>query len=166
MADYTPLKGSEWDALRRLIVAFDTLMQTEDPLKKRLKGIKNGWRDYRMVQTVMGRLMEEICDTIPTEKLVAIRDELQNSRITLEVMSPGWSGKKPHGAIYLDDKAYERLVSRAMQLECFMCDKCGKEVKKCKLHKDIVGTLHYEPDEIKDGMHCELAGRSTILEEE
>ena len=159
-----PLSGKEWNHLRSLIAAIDMVLRSGDALKDRLKLVPYGWRDYRMLTVRMPALMDDLLDTIPTKKLRAIREELQHSRLTLEVVGP--SERKLHGGIYIDEEAYIRLIDRCMAMECMLCERCGKDVDKCELYRIILDTLHYDSDGHNPDGSCELSGLTTIRGDE
>ena len=161
-----PMSGREFSAYRCLIVAVNELDVCIDALKDRLKLIPGGWRDMRMLSTVSYKLFNALAETIPSRKLRAIQAEIQNCEIRLVVRGADRSMLK--SVVYIDEQPFIRLMNHVISQECWCCEKCGKEAKKCEIRQLVTDVLHYDSSdgELRKDDMCELAGHTSIILEE
>lgn len=160
------LTGREYTALLRLFAAQTALMEVEEVLKDRLKTFPNGWRDFRMLSTRMATELDGLLDTVPIKKLIAIQRELKSVKIKLQI-GPDAAGSDDQ-VIYVNEEAFLKLLDQIVAMNCMLCDKKGKDVKRCPWLQLIEDCLPYSPDpsmDPEDGS-CQIAGRTTILEDD
>lgn len=133
MGELKRVRSAENQALK-CFCAMDTMMQRETiALENRVKSIKNGWRDYRMLQAVMRNLREKIYDTIPPEQVQTIERNLSTMEFRIGAAQVG--GVTDYVYIALPDLV--TLVKYAKQNECFACSKTFMEARKCELRKSL-----------------------------
>lgn len=159
-----PLSGKEYDELRCLIVALNEVLKVSN-LTERIKTIPHGWRDFRLLCWLIDHFEDMLLDTVPTKKLMALKAELRNSKVALRV---GWSGIPTPGVAHIDEKAFIQLLNMLVGMECWSCDKTGRDIKKCPIRNAYMDCLHYEPSPVEkrtDGL-CEMAGWTSVVEEE
>lgn len=159
-----PLSGREYYALRELFAAVDGFSRNAQALEKRVRMIPNGYRDLRMLQSVSAKLMRDILETVPVKKLIQIRRELENSEMILRVkpVNPK-KNEYDDNLTYVPQQALERICRKAIELECFCCEKKDREAKKCQLRKDIQDTYMF--DYPNNGKTCPFAGATFDWEE-
>lgn len=160
-----PLSWWEYYALRELFAAVDGFGRTAKDLEKRARSIPGGCRDLRMLRAVSAKLMRNILETVPVRKLEQIRMELEHSEMILRVR-PVNPQKEEYddNLTYVPQQALERICRKAIELECFCCEKKGKEAKKCQLRNDIQETYMFEyPD---GGKECPFSGATFDWREE
>lgn len=153
----SPLSGREYYALRELFAAVDGFNRTAQELENRVRTVPGGLRDLRMLRSVSAKLMGNILGTVPVKKLAQIRRELENSEMLIRVkpVNPK-KDEYEDNLTYVPQQALERICRKAIELECFCCEKKGREAKKCQLRNDIQETYMFEyPD---DGKECPFAG--------
>lgn len=63
-----PLSHAEYQALRSIFGAKNALEQTHHDLERRVRLIPGGWRDFRLVMTLIDKLMAAVLGTIPQKK--------------------------------------------------------------------------------------------------
>lgn len=63
-----------------MLAACQEFDKAEKMMYKRVKAIPNGWRDLRMVKTVINRLVDDLLVTFPYEKLVSMQKMLPHMR--------------------------------------------------------------------------------------
>lgn len=156
------LSGREWDAIRRLQVSLDSLSRSIHLMEDRLKIIPNGWRDIHMLLKRTQMLLNDIYETVPTKHLWMMQREIEHSEIRLTVH--GADSSLPPGVVYVDEKAFLAMLDKIIQMDCWACEKKGKDVKRCEIRKVLFDCLQYGPDasnKPKDGS-CELAGQMHI----
>ena len=156
-----PLSSREYEALRTLFGAVNAL-DTEN-LKNRCKLIKNGWRNLRLAQTLLKRLMEQILTTVPLKKLVSIQKELRYTVCEIKIRPP--VEDKNCGTVYVKQEAMVRLADRAINMDCCVCEKSAKECKRCQLFQDLNACFPYELWEPEDTL-CPFAGVTSLRLEE
>lgn len=118
-----------------LLAALDVqLTSGQEPLKARLQTIPNGWRDFRMIGARLGRLIEQIYDTMPTNRVRYMQTLCQYGEILIRVKPAAKSDEN----LLLPVSALRVLVNHAMSDHCTMCFLNRDEVKACKLRKALI----------------------------
>ena len=127
------VRSAENQALK-CFCAMDSMMQRElAPLVNRIKTIKNGWRDYRMLQVVMRKLREKIYDTVPPEQIRTIEANLS----TMEFHIGAAQVSRKEDFVYIALADLVTLVRYAKANECFACAKDKQAARKCELRKSL-----------------------------
>ena len=162
----TPLSKREYYALRQLFGLVSVFQICGDDLRNRLRGLSGGWRDLRMMQSVSDKLLRTILDTIPLQKLNILSRELTNTVCEVNVRGPIGIHDES-GTACVETAALERMMDRAMQVECFACEKLGKKARSCPMRKDILKLVPWDFPEIGKDSPCPYAQGSIdqILEE-
>lgn len=155
-----PLSYNEYQALRAIFGANNALEQTHKQLEQRVRLIPGGWRDLKLIMSVLDKLMGAVLRTIPQKKLVQIRAELSRTvcEIKLQSVTGGLSDDKlltvvPQGAL-------ETVVNESMSMKCFCCERC--DYKRCELFKAIDSLYNYDFPKTKT---CPLSDMTEIPEE-
>lgn len=151
-----PLSHREYKALRQLFGMVALWDSESGELKKRLAGIPGGWRDARMIASVSDKLLRKILDTVPLKKLAMIRKELR-STVCEVVVKKDVTGVTKEAFTYVEQEALERITSKAMEMSCLFCEKCGKEARDCQLRKDVERLYMWDFPKIHDGAPCPFA---------
>ena len=156
-SERTPLSHREYTALKQLFGILYMWNSQAPELKKRLETIPGGWRDARMIATVSDNLLRKIFRTIPFKKLGMIKKELDNT--TCEVKVKYNVGHTPPGEAYtyVPQGPLERVTVKAMEEECYLCDKTGKDCLKCPLKADIEALYMWDFPKVKDGQQCHFS---------
>ena len=160
-----PLSGREYGALRSFFGVVSTLAIAEDNLKERVKLIPNGWRNWRLVESVSYKLLQDLMYTLPLNKLKQIQTELAHTRCYVEVRreycNPAIDPDEKM-MTYIPQRPFERIMAIAVNSECLFCDKTGKAAKRCPLRADLNAVYHFELEkeleEIGRGGECPFAG--------
>lgn len=155
-----PLSHAEYQALRAIFGAKNALEQTHHDLERRVRLIPGGWRDFRLVMTLIDKLMAAVLGTIPQKKLLAMRAEL--SRTICEIKVQGVTGTLSDDKLLtvVPQGSLEYVITQSMKLDCWCCERC--DYKKCELFKAIQALYHY--DFLKTET-CPLADMTYIPEE-
>lgn len=153
-----PLSSNEYYAIR-LIFAVISAFETEvGYLKERTKLKPGTWRDLRLISAKAQKVVDELLHTVPLKKIEQMKIELNNTFMTVDVR-PIRSMKTPKRPdyVYIKASAIDGLIGSVMDIECFACEKRGREIKKCPLKEIIEDTFPYEiPDPDNDG--CKFCG--------
>lgn len=139
-----PLHSSEYANVRAIFGLLSELGYAEKYLEPRLRMIPNGWRDFRMLLSVTSKLVTELVKTVPIEKRKSIQHELKNVRVEVTVKQT--SPPNIDGLTYVPIDSLIQLMLKVSDIECLICEKTGKECKRCKLRKLFDSMLHYEID--------------------
>lgn len=151
-----PLSRSEYRALRQLFGVVDAWDEEGSLLKKRLDLIPGGWRDAKMLMSVSGKLLRKILETVPREKLLMIKKELNSTTCEVSVRNTVAPVEK-EAFTYVEEKAMERVTAKAMESECLFCEKRGREAKRCQLRKDIERLYMWDFPKIQNDAPCHFA---------
>lgn len=140
------LSEREYYALRELFGIVSTFSEKAGELEARARTIQGGWRDMRMIQSVGAKLMGEILKTVPRKKLAQISRELHNTEVVVSVNRSicGEPGEREENLTCVPQRALERITQKAVESECMFCEKCGADVKRCQLRKDIEATYMFD----------------------
>ena len=160
----TPLSGNEYAALRCFFGVVSTMTIHQGRLEKRIRSIPNGWRNWRFIQSSADRLLDELIETIPPNKLKQIRTELAHTRVFVEVRREFCNpavDRDEKMMTYVPMRALERIMAVAVNNECLFCERSGKVAKKCPLRADLNAMYPFEVEkepELANGQECPFAG--------
>lgn len=155
----------EYLAYQELCALVGTIGNLSKRLEKRLRAVPGGWRDARMLDAVSASLVARLCDTIPAEKLLAIRREIKHTQVYIRTR-PDYGAKSKDDVTYVNEEALDRLVQRVMEMECHLCMKNRAEAKRCPIRKDIEAVYHFGLEVGKKDEGCPLAGLTYVREKE
>lgn len=157
------LSQREYMELMQIFAAFSALKKGEPWLKDRIRTIPNGWRDYKMIMSRMDWLTEELVHTIPTRKLLAMRQDMKNAQMRI-YMQGAPASDTYRDVVSVDEEALIELIDVVISMECMLCEKKGNAMKKCPYLKIIESILPYERDPDKDPPDgsCQMAGRTSV----
>ena len=151
------LSQREYNALKQLFGMLYFWNSQAPELKKRLDTIPGGWRDARMISTVADNLLRKLFRTIPFRKLGMIKKELDNTTCEIKVKYNVGSTPSGEAYTYVPQRPLERVTLKAMEMECFLCSKTGRECMKCQLRKDIEDLYMWDFPKVKDGEQCHFS---------
>lgn len=130
------------------IAALDAqLMGNENALRARLATIPHGWRDWRLITTQTGRLLEKIYDTLPTKTLRRMEGLCRHGEVIVRIRPPCPTSE--HALVSEDD--LRQIINSAMAAECAICLKDGREIDACALRKALE---HIAPPEAYEKVGC------------
>lgn len=151
-----PLKMREYGSLLTLFGM--SVLLDGDKLKERLQTIPNGWRDMRLIVSLLDKVKDELLSTVPDKKLRAIQTELRHSVCELKINPPTVHSS---GCVYVNQEALVKLADRAIDTECILCEKSSKECLKCELYNAINDCFPYET--MREGAeYCPFAGAAHL----
>lgn len=149
------LSNREYHALRGIFGMVNNFNVLAPDLEKRCKSTGDGWRMLRQIQGLSEKLMAKLLATVPVNKLKLMQTDLKYTVCEIKLKYDVLKREETE-YVCVPAKELDRLVSRIMNYECLICDKCAKDAKKCPLYKDISATYPWEFESI-DGK-CPLAG--------
>ena len=135
IAHNKPLTRREYEAFRLIMATCIATSYLVHDLKDRLQeAVPNGWRDARMVDTVIKALMDQLLLTIPRQKLEIIRREMEHYFLYIRVEGAAAYHNDDMDYAVIPRNTLKELSAYAGRM-CDLCDKKGKAARKCKLRK-------------------------------
>ena len=145
-----PISYREYEAIRNVFGAVNSFVEHSGELERRCKQSKNLWRDMRLLCWLSEDVLTRILSTVPIKRLGQISEELKHTHVRVEV--DGVVGRNYQRYMYVEQEALIDLCRKAVDVNCFGCEKTHKEAKrKCQLYKDIQSMFNYEFDEFSKG---------------
>lgn len=133
--------GKDIDLIFGLHAAGQELQRAGVEMEKRIRAIPNGWRDLRLIQAKLDKLLDGIHLTVQPEK-----------RLTMQRMAPRmkfrvWCGheaiRTAPNEVVLTKEEMAVLMTYAWN-ECSMC--VEQRCDRCPLGKTFDSILHYDRD--------------------
>lgn len=119
--------------------------RNEKRIEERLRTIPNGWRDWRLMLSILRRMSDALIDTMPDKEITYLDRMLKHGEILVRFRPP----IRDNEYQLVEDEALTRMVNEIMENECAICFKEGREIKHCQLRKDLEGfapcTNPYDP---------------------
>lgn len=148
--DKLRVTGWEKDMLVRLSVCYEILIHdVGDGVKKRVSLIPGGWRDLRLCQEKLRRLVDSIYRTIPQEQLYSLSRTLKDASYSVGVRGPVGRNRQKvldEQGIFVAYGDINHLFEAAREGKCLTCV-CDREGQaRCELRK----TLDHIPSDIED----------------
>lgn len=155
-----PVSYAEYQAIRALFGSQNSLINAQKSLENRIRSIPGGWRDFRLVYSVLEKLLSAILRTVPSQKLLSMKRELNDT--VCEVKMKGVSGPVEGDLLrVVPQKDLETVCNAAMDFRCFACDRC--DYKKCNLYQSIQALYHYDFPKSKT---CPLSDETLLTKED
>lgn len=152
MSTEMPLSQEEYNGLKYIMASFTATKNAEDRLEKRLRGVPGAWRDIHLCSSKLLHVFESILPTIPREKLKMVKAELPQIELYVRIKGASVFDLDEYDNVIVPKKTLDALAKVACNRECELCDKHGKEVKRCKLRKLLGETFPYDlPEAAGDG---------------
>lgn len=125
------------------LAALDSVMQRSgDDLEARMRMIKNGWRDYKLVRATLRRLLTEVYDTLPLKSLRHMENICENGEMLVRLK---YAARQP-GQYLVNEDTLLCLIDCAFQAECSLCVRTGDEIGRCRIFRDLMELM--PPDEL------------------
>ena len=120
------------EALTILYAAGQAIDTVAPKLEQLTRRVPNGWRDLRMVQSKLDKLIESMLNTIPVEQLDTMIAQMRISHLRIVTNDVGQSDESKW--LVPRDELTE-LVAAVVDEKCLMCDKT--DWYNCKLRRII-----------------------------
>lgn len=134
--DRVPLNNAEFMLVERLGLANYQLEKCcTKEMEARLRALPNAWRDWRLLTSTSSRLIDKLLDTIPSKQLQRIAHIFEHGEVLIRERSFVRSPQLI--TMPLDDLAF--ITEAAIKAQCRHCLRSGKEVKRCKLYRALIG---------------------------
>lgn len=140
--DRIPVNARELHTIEYLMALDAQLKRNENYIRDRLRAVPNGWRQYRLLESVADNLGIKICETVPTKTLCY----LEKLSIFGEVKVQFRPASRLPDMIWATSDDMRTIANAAMASACAVCLRNEREVKQCKLRKAMSNVLI--PEEI------------------
>ena len=120
------------EALTILYAAGQAIDMVAPKLEQLSRRVPNGWRDLRMVQSKIDKLIESMLNTIPVQQLDTMISQMRISHLRIVTNDVGKSDESKW--LVARDELTE-LVAAVVDEKCLMCDKT--DWYNCKLRRII-----------------------------
>lgn len=125
---------AEHAAIVDLMIVRNDLIKNGEALKERLSGHKNAWRDLRLLITLVNRLQDMLRDTLPDKRVLYYEKLGAHGRNIVDIPGP----VPPPWHILMSADKLAAITAAAMEAECAMCVRDGKEVARCRLREALI----------------------------
>lgn len=130
--DRKRINSTTREALTILYAAGQAIDMVAPKLEQLTRRVPNGWRDLRMVQSKLDKLVESVLNTIPVEQLDTMIAQMRISHLRIVTNDVGQSDESKW--LVPRDELTE-LVAAVVDEKCLMCDKT--DWYNCKLRRII-----------------------------
>lgn len=150
------LTSREMRALEVIAGLDNRLVNDARYLEERLKEIPDMWRQFRIAQTAIEKVIVALYANVPTKTLLHMRKLQENGEIVFRPKSP--LNKRTDVQIVLTTDL-KHLINTAMADNCAMCLRTDKDIKKCELRKVLMNVAPFA-EKSKTGS-CEYVNIAT-----
>ena len=113
-------RQEEIDSIVFMMCAVKRFREAQQVMEKRLHMVKNGWRDIRMLTSVLDKLVDRLTDTLPPEKNDTLGMLLPDTRVHITYTRQIGMGKDHISGIATKD--LDMLADAAHDAVCKLCD--------------------------------------------
>ncbi len=138
--------------LQDIMVLRNDLVRYSESVHARLVPYPGAWRDLRLMLHLVRKLQTILLDTLPDKKVAQLQNIALHGKFFIELPGPLWKNR----FVCIDEKSLSALMQAAMEGECAICLREGRDVKRCPLRAALIATV--PPEKILDNhqvMGCE-----------
>ena len=120
----------------------------------------DAWRDLRLLISLVGRIQQDLMDTMPASREEYYAALARSGRYHLDIEGPIRQGRM----LLITDLKLSALCEKVMQSECVMCLRTGREIEQCPIRDTLLEVA--PPSETQeDGAvyRCEYSGAAGQL---
>ena len=125
-----------------MFAAINELEKAQDAMENRIRAVPNGWRDVKMICSRLDRLVNDLCQTYPLEKLVSIRRMLPHMKYKVQCGVAASNLKEDENLIASDD--LDTITIYAHE-QCKLC--IDQDCSKCKLGRTFDRIFMHDRDD-------------------
>lgn len=114
------MRPGEMDGLFALFATLQEIEGVKSDMRARLQAVPNGYRDIRLVEVTLTRLLTELVKTVPLEKLRSIQRMLP--KMKYKVYFNGTVSQMQDNATAIDSKDLAQLCTMVHGWYCVLCD--------------------------------------------
>lgn len=114
------LRQEETDSIVFMLCAVRRFREIQMVMEKRLRTIPNGWRNIRMIETVLDNMLTDLLATVPIDKLCTLNALMPDTRVHVTYTRQIGKGKDHISGIATND--LNMLTAVAHDAVCKLCD--------------------------------------------
>jgi len=161
-----PVSGKEYAAMQGLFAVLSTYQVTEPVLEKRLRKLRGGvWRDFRMIQSKMDRVIRALLTTVPVNKLQQIQRNFSATKVYVKTEAPGIPTMDSTSWVYVPAPSLDYILNIVIENNCLLCDKTEIEGRHCPHRKALEDCLPHQVDVARGSERCKFSDLSLGLDE-
>lgn len=122
--------------MTNLMVVLHTILSDRDAAEKRLReyGYRDVRRDIGLLVHLVNKLQEEMLDTMPERRIGYYQRMAREAQIVIDFPGPVPRAR----SLLVDVRDLAAITQAAMENECAMCVRDGREVKNCRLRDALI----------------------------
>lgn len=124
-----------------MIAGLQEMKKAEKTMERRFRAIPNGWRNLRMIESVYSKLIDDVLQTYPIEKLLSMDRMMPHMKY--KVTCGVQASKMNEDECIITETNLNRLCIAAHE-QCKLC--VDQNCKRCKLGKTLDSILCYDRD--------------------
>ena len=128
------LSGRERRAMEQLVAFLSYTASDSGALKERLKTIPNGWRDWRLMNTLSVKLYVALMETLTVNQYAQFKKLEQHGTCVIQLRTAA----KGEDFDFVRMSALKKIVRVAIDDHCSLCVKTDAECRGCKLRKSLM----------------------------
>lgn len=146
-----------------LMILKNSLAVRAAKVRGRLEMVNpNAWRDLRLLITLVGRIQQELIDTMPESRWEYYATLARSGRYHLDIDGPIRQGRM----VLITDLRLSLLCEAVMKTECVMCLKDGKDIERCPIRDALLEVAPPSETQVEGAVYrCEYAGAAGQLVE-
>lgn len=131
---WKPARG-ENNLMLNLMILRNGLMKYGEDIRERCYAAgPTVWRDLRLMLAMLCRVQDALLETMPERRKEYYEMYRQNARYVMEVQKP----VRPAHQMIMTDVLAGAMAEAAMENECLLCTRCGKDVEKCLVREAML----------------------------
>lgn len=125
-----------------LMAGLQDIKKAEKAMERRFRAIPNGWRNLRMIESVYSKLIDDLLQTYPLEKLISMERMLPHMKY--KVTCGATASKINDDECIITEVNLNNLCLFAHE-QCKLC--VDQNCKRCKLGKTLDSILCYDRED-------------------
>lgn len=137
----TPLSFEEYQGMRGLFGMVSLADSVTKRLEGRMKLTPVVWRDARLIQTLLGKMLPIILSTVPAKKLIAMRAELSRTEVEVKMRAAAPMSDESM-LVMVPQGALEYVTREAAGFRCTGCEL--QAFWECPMYQAMEQLYHYD----------------------
>ena len=148
----TPLRRNEYFAIKYLFAINASAEMVLDSFDRRFKGMKRLRGEMKRIMTMSQQIADALLLTVPQNQLDILVQEMRRTEFYVCSKSVTKHDNDAVDYVTITRRNLSRVIAYVMHSECEMCDKSGKEARRCKVSSLLRELCVYDtPGTMQDG---------------
>ena len=144
-----------------LMMLRNSIASHSEAVRERLKAYPYGWRDMRLLWSLVNKLQNQLLNTMPDRRILYYDQMARHGKVIIDIPGPIPKGRN----ILITEKRLAAITEAAMRGECALCVKDGTEAQRCPIREALLEVA--PPEKVNDGQHwwagCEYWNAASAL---